>query len=372
MDPVLDDLRALVEAESPSSDPAALRACARVLVGLVDRRLPGGAAADDAGCVRWQWPPPAGGGDGSGGGGAPRPVLLLGHLDTVWPLGTLQRLPFRVGADGRVTGPGTFDMKAGLVVAVHALARLHAAGPLPAVRLLVTADEEVGSPRSRALVEEEARRCGRVLVLEPCGPAGAVKTARKGVAVGEVVVHGRASHAGLAPHEGVNAAVVLGRLLPHVAALSQGDTTVTPTLVTAGSAPNTVPARAEARLDIRFFDPAEPNRVRAAMERLDAGEGRVEVGVTVNRPPLPPSASRALLPALRAAAERAGQQIRTVAVGGASDGNLAAAAGAAVLDGLGPEGGGAHADDEHVLLDGLQRRVDLLEALIPAVAAVDA
>lgn len=360
-EPLLDDLRALVEAESPSSDPHALQGCAQRLAGILRARLPGTVAVDEVACVRWQSPSRA----------DQRPVLLLGHLDTVWPLGTLERLPFRVHDDGRVTGPGVFDMKAGLVVAVHALARLHAAGRLPAVRMLVTTDEEVGSPGSRTAVEEAARRCGRVLVLEPCGPDGAVKTARKGVAVGELVVHGRASHAGLAPQDGVNAAVALGRLLPRIADLSDGDTTVTPTLVTAGTAPNTVPARAEARLDIRFTDPAEPDRVRQALDRLDGGPARVTVAVTVNRPAMQPDASEPLLPALRVAARQAGVELRTVGVGGASDGNLAAAAGAAVLDGLGPEGGGAHADDEHVLVDGLCRRVDLLEALLPAVSAVE-
>ncbi|MBW3657218.1 MAG: M20/M25/M40 family metallo-hydrolase [Actinobacteria bacterium] len=362
LDTVLDDLRRLVEVESPSNDPPALHASAAVVAELLEGRLGGSAAVGADGRVRW-----------TNAGPDEPAVLLLGHHDTVWPLGTLERLPFAV-ANGRITGPGVFDMKSGIVVAVHALAALASEGAAPAVRVLLTTDEEVGSLASRDEIEAEARRCGRVLVLEPCGANGAVKTARKGVSLGRLACVGRASHAGLAPLEGINAAVGLASVLTAVDALGDAaaGTTVTPTTVTAGTTVNTVPARAEATLDVRFFDEHELDRVRAGLEALRPTNGAtLEVDLPLNRPALPPSASAPLLPALRSAALEAGQEVGTVSVGGASDGNLAAAVGAAVLDGLGPDGDGAHADHEHVTVLGLERRVALLRRLLPHVADVE-
>lgn len=365
-DAVLDDLRRLVEVESPSEDLDAVRRSGEAVAELLDRRLGGTGEVGDDGRVTWA-------NDGSDAGGTARPLLLLGHHDTVWPLGTLARKPFEV-ANGRITGPGVFDMKAGLVVAVHALMSLRAAGSLPSVRWLVTSDEEIAAPRSRPQIEEEARRCRRVLVLEPCGRDGAVKTARKGIALGLLTAHGRASHSGLAPEEGRNAATALGSVLAEVEALSDLSvgTTVVPTRLRAGTAINTVPARAEADLDVRFLDPVEVERVRRGLASLVAPDGvRFEVDLPVNRGALTEAASAPLLPALRTAAAEAGQAIGTVAVGGVSDGNIAAEVGAAVLDGLGPEGDGAHAEHEHVTLHGLDRRVALLRRLVPHAAIVE-
>lgn len=362
VDTMLDDLRRLVEVESPSSDPDALHRSGAVVAELFQTRLGGEAEIGGDGRVTW-----TNASDGD------RCVLILGHHDTVWPLGTLDRLPFRV-ADGRVTGPGVFDMKAGIVVVVHALAALAAGGQAPPVRVLLTTDEETGSLGSRDAIDAEARRCRRVLVPEPCGAGGAIKTARKGVALGRLVAHGRASHSGLDPERGINAATALGSVLAEVEALADPDrgTTVTPTTVTGGSAVNTVPARAEATLDVRFFDDREVARVRAGLEGLRAGNGaRFEVDLPINRPAMPDSASAPLLPALRSAGLEAGQEVRTVAVGGASDGNLAAASGAAVLDGLGPDGDGAHAEHEHVTVSGIEQRVALLRRLLPHVAQVE-
>ena len=358
LDTLLDDLRRLVEIESPSGDVDALHACAEEVAALIARRLGGDPTIDRDARVDWTSDP-----------GADTPLLVLGHLDTVWPLGTLTRLPF-AGADGRVTGPGVFDMKAGLVVSVHALAALRDRGTAPPVRILVTSDEETGSETSADLVHEAARASGRVLVLEPCGHGGAVKIARKGVAVGRLTVHGRASHAGLAPEDGVNAAVALGRLLPAIEALGEHDTTVTPTLLRGGTTMNTVPARADVQFDVRFLDPSEPDRLRGALGSFDAAPAEITFELHVNRPPMRRDAATPLLPALHAAAAAVGIEVDTVAVGGASDGNLAAAAGAFVLDGLGPEGDGAHAEHEHVTVAGLVRRVALLAELLPRVAAV--
>lgn len=360
---LVDDLERLVRMESPSHDPAALRACAGVLDRLLVERVgPGGDVLDD-GSLSWS----------SGTAPGDRPVLLLGHLDTVWPTGTIERLPFDRAGD-IVRGPGSYDMKAGLVVAVHALGRLAEDNAMPAVRVLVTSDEEVGSLRSRGIIEAEARRCRRVLVLEPSGPRGAVKTSRKGVALGRLVAIGRASHAGLAPEAGVNAVVGLGSVLADVPRLGddRNGTTVTPTLMRGGTTTNTVPARAEVAIDMRFLAAGEVDRVRQGLRALrPAGGAELDVELEENRPALRSEAAAPLLPALQDAARAAGQRLETAAVGGASDGNIAAAAGAAVLDGLGPEGGGAHADDEHVDVASMARRVDLLARLIPLVAQVD-
>lgn len=364
LDELLADLRDLVEVESPSADPAAVRAAAEVFAGQLERHVGGDGEITEDGRLTW-W---------VGGAAEPR-LLILGHLDTVWPHGTLERIPFAV-ADGKVTGPGTFDMKAGLVVAVHALRLLRDRDEAPAVRFLVTPDEEIGAPRSRDAIEAEARWCGRVLVPEPSGPGGAVKVARKGMAFGRVEVHGRAAHSGLDPEQGLNAAVALGSLLAPVAGLSDPDrgTTVVPTLLRGGTTMNTVPAHAEVDLDVRFAVPAEADRVRGALAALPAAPGtRVETRLEVNRGPLTEASSEQLLPALRASVAAAGLpgDLPTVAVGGASDGNIAAAVGAAVLDGLGPRGDGAHAEHEHLMLDDLEPRVRLFRELLPRVAAVE-
>jgi glutamate carboxypeptidase len=359
--PLIDDIGALVTAESPSDDADAVRVCAEVLCRILEQRLGHPGTVGDDGRVTWEHDD-----------GIHPPVLLLGHLDTVWPLGTLARMPFTV-TDGQLTGPGVFDMKAGLVVAIHAMAAMRARGPLPSVRLLVTTDEEVGSARSRPAIEEAARACRRVLVLEPSGERGAIKSARKGVALGRVTAHGRASHAGLEPEAGLNAVVGLGALLPAIAALGDADagTSVVPTRIRGGSAINVVPAEAHVDLDMRFLDDGEVERVKGALQELTAPHGvLLSVDLEVNRPALTPAASAPLMPALRAAAGDAQVTLELVTVGGASDGNIAAATGAAVLDGLGPAGGGAHADHEHVHVDGLAPRVRLLQALLPRVAEV--
>ncbi|MDQ3932812.1 MAG: M20/M25/M40 family metallo-hydrolase [Actinomycetota bacterium] len=378
---VLADLRTLVEAESYTADPDGCRACGGRLAELLAARLGGEPQVGDDGRVVW-----AAGDDGQDGEegrvglasaagtrDAVRPVLILGHLDTVWPRGSLARLPFTV-ADGEVHGPGVFDMKAGLVAALHALQRLQIAGSLPPVRLLVTTDEEIGSPRSRQHIEREAGRCGRVLVLEPSGPGGALKRGRKGVALGTVTVNGRAAHAGAEPHQGINAAVAIGPLLPEVAALSdpRTGTSVTPTVLEAGVTTNTVPDRAVLRIDVRFFDHSEIDRVRDALLSLVPGGGAtLTAELDVNRPPLDAAASEPLLPALQSAAAAVGLELPTQITGGASDGNYAAAVGAAVLDGLGPQGGGAHAENEHVLIADIPRRIALLTELLPRVAACE-
>jgi len=352
---MIEDLAQLVGVESPSSDPPALRSSAAALAALIERRLgtPPELVEGPAGPhVHWR------------GGGDPR-VLLVGHHDTVFPHGTLAARPFAV-AGGRATGPGVFDMKGGLVQGVHALASL---ADLTGVELLVTCDEEVGSATSRALIEERARACGAVLVLEPSADGGALKTARKGTGGFEVAVHGRAAHAGLEPEKGVNSLVAAAEVVLAIARL--GDpatgTTVTPTMVSGGTADNVVPAQTRVRVDVRVVEPGEAERVDAAMRSLSTtvAGARIEVVGGVNRPPMHESASAPLVPLAREAAAAAGiGPIDGVAVGGGSDGNFTAALGIPTLDGLGAVGGGAHAEHEHLLVDHMVPRARLVAELV--------
>jgi glutamate carboxypeptidase len=275
-------------------------------------------------------------------------------------LGTVAQRPFAV-TDGRATGPGVFDMKAGIVQALHGVAALDdAAG----VEMLFTADEEVGSESSRQLLEERAQACGNVLVLEPSADGGAVKTGRKGCGTFEVVVQGRASHAGLEPEAGINSLIEASHQVLRIAEIGDvaAGTTVTPTVAHAGTADNVVPAEARIRVDCRVTSESEQQRVEAAMAGLSAVDSDASITVhgSINRPPMPESASATLLPL----AEAAMPGVLGVAVGGGSDGNFTAALGIPTLDGLGAVGGGAHADHEYVVVDTMPGRVDLIEGIL--------
>jgi glutamate carboxypeptidase len=353
LDAMLQDLRTLVEIESPSRDVGALGESARAVVGVIEGRLGGRAEVVESAAgphVRWS------------GGGEPR-VLVLGHHDTVFPLGTLARRPFRV-ADGRVTGPGVFDMLGGLVQAVHGLASL---ADRSGVEILVTCDEEVGSRASRALIEERALACGAVLVFEGAADDGALKTGRKGCGTFEVTIAGRASHAGLEPEAGVNALIEAAHQVLAIAALSRPEigTTVTPTVASAGTQDNVVPAGATIWVDVRVESAAEKDRVEAALAALapHLPEARVTVRGAVGRPPMPESASTELFALARAL----DPGIEGRAVGGGSDGNFTAALGVPTLDGLGAIGGGAHADHEFLLVDTMEERARLVAGLVEAI-----
>ncbi|MFF6995882.1 M20 family metallopeptidase [Streptomyces sp. NPDC008313] len=352
---MLADLETLVSCESPSADLDAVAASADVVAEVGTARLgvrPERIVIEGRTHLRWRL------------GDAPRRVLLLGHHDTVWPIGSLLSHPFSI-VDGLIRGPGCFDMKAGLVMAFHAAAAL----PDPSgVTILVTGDEEMGSPTSRRLVEEEASGCAAALVLEASADGGALKTGRKGVSLYEVAVRGRAAHAGLEPERGVNATVELAHQVLAVSALPDPGrgTTVTPTLLTSGNTTNTVPDAGRFAVDVRVRDVAEQSRVDRAMRALRAvlPGSRLEIGGGPNRPPLERDASAALFARAVAVAGRLGMPEPVgVAVGGASDGNLTAGVGTPTLDGLGAVGGGAHADDEHVFVAELPRRSALLAAL---------
>ena len=350
---MIDALAALVEVESPSASDIATRAAADALDDLLAARLGsrGTWVGGDRGHLLWT------------GGGTPR-VLLLGHVDTVWPAGTLARWPFDV-VDGRATGPGVFDMKAGLVQGVEALAGLD---DLDGIALLATTDEEVGSPTSRALVEETARTCDAVLVLEPSADA-ALKTGRKGVSNYELVVTGRASHAGLEPERGANALVELSSQVLALAGVARADlgTTVTPTVASAGTTTNTVPASARVALDVRALSGDEQERVDATLRALQPQvDGcSLELLGGVNRPPLDPRSSAELFARAQRVAEELGlPPLRGVSVGGASDGNFTAGIGIPTLDGLGAVGDGAHAEGEYAVVAAMAERAALVRGLV--------
>ncbi|HSL74705.1 MAG TPA: M20 family metallopeptidase [Ilumatobacteraceae bacterium] len=350
LDAMLDDLRTLVEIESPSRDRAALQASAEALAAMIERLLGRPATLIDSPVgphVHWS-------------GGGPPKVLLLGHHDTVFPIGALAARPFTV-ADGRVTGPGVFDMLGGIVQALHGLATLE---DLSGVELLFSADEEVGSVDSRALIEERARACGAVLVLEPSADGGALKTGRKGCGTFEVIVHGRAAHAGLEPEKGVNALVEAAHQVLAISRIARPEvgTTVTPTVAAVGTTDNVVPASGTVIVDVRVESDDEKRRVEAEMAALGPVDPHavVEVRGGINRPPMPTSASAALWPL----AQEVAPGIEGFPVGGGSDGNFTAAIGVPTLDGLGAVGGGAHADHEYVVVDTMPARAHLIAGLV--------
>ncbi|MEV0680610.1 M20 family metallopeptidase [Actinosynnema sp. NPDC050436] len=351
---LLADIGTLVRKESPSADARAVAESADLVADLGTGLL--GVAPERIGPhLRWRL------GDG------PARVVLVGHHDTVWPVGSLETHPFSV-EDGVLRGPGCFDMKTGVVMALHAVAAL---ADRTGVTVLVTGDEELGSPSSRELVEESAAGCAAAFVLEAAAGT-AVKTARKGVSLYEVRATGKAAHAGLEPELGVSAAVEVAHQLLAVAALNSPEvgTTVTPTLTRAGTTTNTVAATGSFFVDVRVTTLAEQQRVDELMHRLAPVVPGAELEVLggPNRPPLPASASAALFErAKRIGAELGLEPITGVEVGGASDGNFTAGVGTPTLDGLGACGGGAHADHEHVLVEHIPGRTALLVALMDEV-----
>jgi len=351
-DQLLADLRALVEVESPSDDVAATERCADVAAQLGEAALGRPPRWVTSGGRRHLlWP------------ADPVRVLVLGHVDTVWPIGTLDRWPFTVDGD-RATGPGVFDMKAGVVQAFSALAGVDADG----VGVLLTTDEEIGSQASRPLIEQVAAGARAALVAEPSA-AGALKAERKGIGLYRLDVHGRAAHAGLDPERGVNALLEAARLALAIAELADhaAGTTVTPSRLRAGTTVNTVPAHAVLEIDVRVAGAVEQARVDAGVRSLrpaDTGV-RLEVSGGPNRPPLEADASRELVAlAARLAADAGIDLPPAVAVGGGSDGNLTAALGVPTLDGLGAVGGDAHAEGEWVHVPSMAPRARLLRAVV--------
>ena len=350
---LLDDIGELVSCESPTADVDAVTRCADLVDALASRRID--AKADRVMVqgrphLRWQF-------------GKPR-VLLIGHLDTVWPLGTLARWPFEIDGD-RMTGPGVFDMKTGLV---QLFAALQAQDDLDGVGILVTSDEEVGSTTSQELIEVTCRGVRAALVLEPSSD-GALKVARKGVGMFTVEVQGRAAHAGLEPHNGINATVEMAGQILAIAALARPEigTTVTPTVLASGTTSNTVPATAALSVDVRAETTAEMRRVEEALQSLSPQLPGAAVKTLARsvRSPLERAMSAELFERVnRYAAELGLPALEGVAVGGGSDGNITAGLGVPTLDGLGAVGANAHAEGEWASTSALPQRTAIVAALV--------
>ena len=368
---VLSLVRALCEAESPSGDGVGSAAVVDLLAEAAKSVSPGAAvervAAPDGYGEHFILRAPHGPHEGPD---EERTLLLLGHTDTVHPRGTLAARPWRE-AEGRIYAPGVFDMKAAVALALYAIRACAGRwfGPRRPVVLLLTCDEEAGSFGGRELVEREARRAEYVLVLEPPAPGGRAKTARKGTGHFTLEVEGRAAHAGLEPEKGVNAVLEIARQIERVAALARPElgTTVNAGTVSGGTQANVVPAGARAEFDVRFRTGEEARRIEEALKGLKPFDERARLRVSggINRPPMERTeAVAALYEKARRVAASLDIELGEASVGGASDGNFAAACGAAVLDGLGVDGDGAHAAHEHIHADALVRRGALLAALV--------
>ncbi len=356
----------LVEIESPSSSPDGVAAVAKRLVralepcGLESELLP----VEGAGPLL----------RARSAAARSRPsVVLLGHLDTVWPIGTLERRPVRVDGD-LLYGPGSYDMKGGLVVITFALLLLSERGALPPVCLLMTPLEEEDGSRYRSLLEDEMRRASAVLGFEPAGPGGSVKTARKGSGTFVLRVHGRAAHAGAEPEKGRSAVLELARRLLELSAPGAfgAGVLLNAGVIRGGVRPNVVPDRAEAELDVRHDTAEQGLRLEARLRGLRSEDPavRLEVEGGLHYPPLERTpAVIQLLERARSVAAEMGFELEETATGGASEASFAAALGRPTLDGLGPEGEGAHAEHEQVHLSSLPRRVALVAGLLERLAA---
>jgi glutamate carboxypeptidase len=295
-----------------------------------------------------------------------KPVLLLGHIDTVFQAGDAERRPFRI-ENGRATGPGVFDMKGGLTLMVAALRALN---PLSRpVTVLLTSDEELGSPSSRELIEREAYAAHAVLVMEPSLPGGALKTSRKGTGKFTIKATGRAAHAGIDPEKGINAIEEIAHQILELQQFSDSSrgTTVTVGVVQGGTRVNVVPAAAALEADVRVSNNDEAARIAAAIQGLRPRlpGSALEVRGGINRPPMERNSDTAKLFALAGQiSSEMGLTLEEGATGGGSDGNFTAAIGIPTLDGLGPIGRGAHSLEEYVDVESLPQRAALIVELV--------
>lgn len=362
-----EQIETLVRLESPSTDKAAADRCGTELarrleeLGAYVTRIEQVERGDHLRAV-------FAGGD--------QQVLILGHFDTVWSVGQIERMPVRE-EDGRLHGPGVFDMKAGIGVAMAAMRAIKAlkVEHTPTVVMLWTTDEEIGSGTSRAMIEKEARRSAGVLVLEPSLPGGAVKTRRKGVGEFTLTVHGISAHAGIDPGQGISAIQELAHQVLAIGALQDLDRGVSLNVgvIEGGTRTNVVAERAVASVDVRVPTMADAERIEAAVRQLQPRlrGTRLEIRGGVNRPPLErgPHVVR-LYEQAKQVAHELGFDLPEGGTGGGSDGNFTAALGVPTLDGLGPQGDGAHAIHEHVLLADLPRRAALVAGLVARLGAV--
>lgn len=363
---LLDFIEALVAIESPSDDPQAVNRCGAELASRLSAL---GATITRA------WSSTAGDHLRASFGEGDRQVLLLGHFDTVWPVGQLQRMPLK-REGGNLYGPGTFDMKAGIGLATLATRAFMAQGPPGGMRIVMlwTTDEEVGSTTSRGIIEAEALKSEAVLVFEPSLPGGVLKTSRKGVGQFELLVRGVSAHAGLDPGKGASAIHELARQVLAIEQIQDPDRgiTVNVGIAQGGSRANVVAAEARATVDARAVTLADANAVEHAMHSLAPILKGTSLEVTggFDRPPLERSAGVVrLFEMARGVAGEMGLSLAEGAAGGGSDGNFTAALGVPTLDGLGAVGDGAHAVHEHVEIAALGPRAALIAGLLIRLAS---
>jgi glutamate carboxypeptidase len=364
-DAIVAFARALVESESPSGDEAGSKAVVSLLAAAAAgiSRVPSieRVASEDYGeHLRIT----------AFGDSREKPVVILGHTDTVHPRGSLKQRPWRLEGN-RAYGPGVFDMKASCALAIEVVRACVSTGLTPRrpVILLLTCDEETGSRTGKQLVEAEARRAHAVLVLEPPGSGGRVKTGRKGTGMFTIEARGRAAHAGLEPEKGASAILELARQTERLHSFneSSGGISINVGVVQGGTLSNVVAADARAEVDVRFSSGDEAARIESEIFNLRPYDDRVRLIVSggINRPPMERDQKvLGLYQRAKALAQQLSFELGEIQVGGASDGNFAAAAGAAVLDGLGVMGDGAHAIYEHIIVDDIPRRGALLAGLI--------
>ena len=362
---MLDTLRELTLLESPSLEKQPADRCCSYLAKQCMRR---GALVEvlkqkyRGDHLRVVWPPSASRAKGQ--------ILVLGHYDTVYPTGTLSRTPFRI-ASGKAFGPGTFDMKAGIVQALFALEALQQSKIRVRKRVvfLWTSDEEIGSESSRSPIETDARRSDAVFVVEPSlGPRGLVKTSRKGVGEAQLMVHGRASHAGLAPERGINA---IHELAAQIARIEKWNdprrgVTINADIIEGGSRTNVIADRAKATLDLRAWRISDMRALEKRVHSLKPIHrgAKLEIHGGFDRPPMERKYSSALFTRAKSLAKQMGFSLAEAAAGGGSDGNFTAALGIPTLDGLGAIGDGAHSAHEHVIVKTMPQRAALLAALL--------
>ena len=353
-------LKKLVEIESPSHDREAVN---RIGVMVIEEARRLGAQIEiipnqetgDHVISRW----------GSGAGG----ILLLCHMDTVFPLGTLHKTPYRE-IDGEIFGPGTLDMKAGIVICLAALEELQNAGGLKRpVTMLCTSDEEIGSDTSRELIERLAKESAAVFVFEPALVDGSLKTWRKGGGGFQVKVKGRAAHAGGDHEKGRNAIEEMAHQIIAIQRMTdyEKQTTLNVGVIHGGTVSNVVPDEAVIDVDVRVMQPGEWERIEAGMKKLKPvlDGTSLHISGSLNRPPMPfDETMKATFAKAQSIAADIGMELRAGGTGGGSDGNFVAALGIPLLDGMGAVGEGYHSEREFIFADSMEEKKDLLVALI--------
>lgn len=358
---MIDLLTTLVEYESPSRVKAAVDKLGAYLQTQFEAA---GATVETIACesvgdvvlARWNDDAPG------------KPILILSHMDTVWDVGTLAERPVRLEDDGRLYGPGTMDMKGGIVLALHAIQALQARDEMPdrPIWYMVTGDEEIGSSESRPHIESYAQKAGLVLVTEPPNADGSLKTWRKGVATYRLQVKGRASHAGNEPEQGINSIIEFAQQALEINKLNdlKNGTSVSVTRVEGGTADNVIPAQTTAHIDVRTLSQQARDALHEKLvERLPFIPGsEITVECLHERPPM--ERDPRIFPQVKTIAESHGIAVREDGAGGGSDGNFTAAMGIPTVDGLGAAGAGLHANHEHVLVNTLTQKAALIAAIL--------